>query len=123
MRAYRTLDQLEALKGALRTFDLLGQLPVRELTVPVYEPLHDFTALADDWKAVAEDVHAAVRLAFDDREIREALEQLHHHEIMNQLTELRTRFEELAESARKYSDEIEHGQMRLFDREVDEKAG
>jgi len=91
MRAYRTLDHLDALKGALRSFDLLGQLPLRELSISTHEPLHNLAAIADDWDAVGEDLRDAIRQALTHGEVLEALAQLQGHEALEEPDEAKAR--------------------------------
>jgi hypothetical protein len=141
MRAYRTQDPLDALRGALRSFDLLGQLPIRELSISAHEPLHDFAAIADDWDAVGEDLREAIRQVLTDRTVLEGLSALRDHEALEQLNKLRTSWNELARSARKQYEEIESQhmalaeaartlyeeietqQMPLFEPEIEKKVG
>lgn len=141
MRAYRTLDQLDSLKGALRTFDLLGDLPLRELSIPTHDPFHDWAALADDWEAVAQDLRHATLQILEDPTVQESLAHLHNdqlserlthleaaldalaHAAPDQLDEVQLQLSEFADAVKRQCDEIENLQMTLFGPEMDEKAG
>ncbi|MFP3941313.1 MAG: hypothetical protein ACLF0P_13485 [Thermoanaerobaculia bacterium] len=119
MRSYKTLSEINAIAGALRAFDLLGQLPLRDPAIPSSEELQDFVALADDWQAVAEDLWDAVRLALQDSMIIEALEQSERGD----LARLSQRLDEIADAARRQRHEVDDLQLSLFHSRADDEGG
>lgn len=145
MRAYKTLSSLDAVTGALRSFDLLGQLPVRQPPVHSHQALHDWEALADDWRAVGADLQAAFDEILDDQLLQEAMMEV-PDPVMERLHEVRERLEEelrhvlellgddVQEEVRMHAEELLRNegnqagetldrQMPLFGAEVDESAG
>lgn len=127
MHSYKTLGRPNATTGALRSFDLLGQLPVRNATIASSDELHDLLALADDWQAVAEDLLEAVKMYSGADDLRDEIARLVHvleescrGEADLELTKALDRLTEVLEPRQ---EDVEERQMDLFEPPFSERAG
>lgn len=119
MHSYKTLDRLKAVTGALRSLDLLGQLPLRSPLIAVSDEDHDRLALADDWQAVADDLLDAFKRYSELMQREQASSLAVRKETLAELADALSR---LAEDVEGRHDQVER-QMKLLHDQLQDLTG